>query len=64
MNMSFNPEIDEVFTKVIEKLQAGNVSISNEQQNFIKKALQQSYDAGYEEGLTDGREIKERPISG
>jgi flagellar biosynthesis/type III secretory pathway protein FliH len=60
--MSYQPEIALIKKKLIAQLQ--QVSLNSEQIQFISNAIQDCYDAGYEDGLADGEEISEKPISG
>ncbi|WP_102027412.1 hypothetical protein [Salirhabdus sp. Marseille-P4669] len=62
--MSFQPELDALLNKILNQLQNENSKLSAHQQRCIKEVLQESFDAGYEEGLMDGEEIAEKPISG
>ncbi len=62
--MSFQPELEKVYEKIIQQLQSNEANLSVKQKQIIKDALLESYDTGYEEGLADGEEITENPISG
>ncbi|MCP8615450.1 hypothetical protein [Salirhabdus salicampi] len=59
----YKDEFDQLATKIYTQL-GGNVQLSDEDKEVIKRALKTSYDNGYEEGLMDGEEISEKPISG
>jgi hypothetical protein len=60
--MSYQPEIELIKKKLIAQLQ--REPLTNEQIQIISNAIQDCYDAGYEDGLADGEEISEKPISG
>ncbi|MRG85844.1 hypothetical protein [Salinibacillus xinjiangensis] len=58
--MSYQPEVERIVKQIFKDVH----SVSEHERNVIKQALKQSYDVGYEDGLTDGEEISEKPISG
>jgi len=49
---------------VFEHFKISQLSLNVEDQKVIINALRESYGAGYENGLVDGKEITEKPISG
>ncbi|GAA0480220.1 hypothetical protein GCM10008986_00910 [Salinibacillus aidingensis] len=62
--MVFQPEFQQLFKEVVQKLERENVVFTQDQQQVLKQAFKDCYDTGYEDGITDGTEISERPISG
>ncbi|MGV3489455.1 MAG: hypothetical protein ACO1OC_12860 [Tuberibacillus sp.] len=62
--MAFGKE-DVTQTKVIlNHLKKANHSINKADEEVIANAVREAYGAGYENGLTDGKDISEHPISG
>ncbi|MBB6452343.1 hypothetical protein HNQ94_000788 [Salirhabdus euzebyi] len=62
--MSFQPEFNAIKNKLFEELQVKQVSLPTEVRHLLEESLKQSYDCGYEDGISDGEEISDKPISG
>lgn len=49
---------------IINHLQQADQTLSTDAKKLIEKYIKESYDNGYEDGLTDGKDISDHPISG
>jgi hypothetical protein len=62
--MTFKKEYEIQTKRILDHFEQSQVSLSNTDKSLIEKAVREAYGAGYEDGLADGKEISEHPISG
>ncbi|SET33944.1 hypothetical protein SAMN05421676_10493 [Salinibacillus kushneri] len=62
--MGYQPEYKQIVKEIVLELEHDDFLFNEKQREALEQALKNCYDTGYEDGMTDGKEISERPISG
>ena len=62
--MTYEKEHERQTRIIIEHLQKINAPLTNDDKTMISHAVKEAYINGYNDGVTDGKDISENPISG
>lgn len=62
--LKYTREFEKLADGVIDYFSRNHGELSAKSKEVILKAIQESYDTGYEHGLMDGKEISDKPLSG